>query len=227
MIRLRFWPVLVALLASPAAPRAGAITLGTVDNFQAGTTAGWAGGAAVTNLANAGLAGAGDNALRVSASNRVAIVNTAQWTGDFAGAGVRKLLLDIRNDNAFPLQIRLGLARGTIGSGGSGDTYVSASAVPVPADGQWHRIALSLAAADLAPHVANSNPTPSAAFALQSVSHFRILHNPAADFLGGVGPAIFLLDNITAIPEPATLSMAALALGVAAVSSSRRRSRRS
>jgi hypothetical protein len=207
-------PLLLAamLFGSQAAP-AVAVSLATLDAFNSGTTAGWGGGAAISVAPNSGPSGAGDNALRVSATNRVAIVNTAQWAGDYAGSGVNRLLLDVRNDNAFPLQMRLGLARGVVGSGGSGDTYVSASAVPVPADGQWHHITLSLAPGDLVPHTNNTNPTPSAAFALESVSHFRIIHNTSPDFLGATGPAVFLLDNITAIPEPATLALAAFALG--------------
>jgi hypothetical protein len=209
--------------------RAAAVTLGTIDDFQMGTTAGWAGGATLSNAANAGPMGAGDGALSVAAtSGRVAIVNTSQWTGDFAAAGIRQIVMDVRHANAFPLQLRIGLASGVVGSGGSGDTYVSADAVAVANDGLWHRVALGLSAADFLPHPANSNPAPSAAAALASVSHFRILHNPAANFLGANGPATFFLDNIRAVPEPAGVclwvaGMIALGRGLGR----RRRGRRS
>jgi hypothetical protein len=203
---------LVSLIAP--APQAGAVTFGQVDDFESGTTAGW-GGAPTTNVADAGPGGAGDHALRIAATGgRVVAVNTAQWTGDYTAAGVTKLLLDVRNENAFPLELRIGFAQGVLGSGGAGDTYVSALPVSVASDGQWHQIALSLAPDAFIPHTANSNPTPDAAAALANVSHFRLLHNPAANFLGANGPATFFVDNIRAVPEPATLALAAGGLGL-------------
>jgi hypothetical protein len=216
-------PTAATFILLITAQAANAVSFGALDDFEAGTTAGWGGGAPTSNVADAGPAGVGDNALRIAATGgRVAIVNTAQWTGDYIAAGVTKLLMDVRNDNAFTLQMRLGLAKGAVGPGGAGDTYVSASAAAVPSDGLWHRIAISLSAADLVPHAANTNPAPDGAAALASVSHFRILHNPVADFLGGVGPATFHLDNIRAVPEPATLALAACATVILAI---RRRSR--
>ena len=203
---LTAFAALVAVVLSMAG-RAAAVTLGAVDDFQTGTTAGWGGGATLSNVASSGPAGAGDGALSVVASGRVAIVNTAQWTGNFAAAGITQIVVDVRHANAFPLELRLGLASGVVGSGGSGDTYVSANAVAVANDGLWHRVALGVSAADFVPHPANSNPAPSAAAALANVSHFRILHNPAANFLGANGPATFFLDNIRAVPEPAGICL--------------------
>jgi hypothetical protein len=149
-------------------------------------------------------------------------VNTSQWIGDYAAAGITTLLLDVRNENAFPLEMRVGLAQGAVGSGGAGDTYVSASAVSVAADGQWHRIALSLAPGAFAPHAANSNPAPDAAAALANVSHFRLLHNPAANFLGANVPATFFVDNIRAVPEPGGMLLAAGGIGSALLMRRRR-----
>jgi hypothetical protein len=207
----------VSLILSIAG-RAEAVSLGMVDDFQAGTTAGWSGGP-TANVPNAGPAGAGDNALSITAtSGRVAIVNTAQWTGNYDAAGVTKILLEVRHQNAFDLQLRIGMASGPVGPGGAGDTYVSTVAVPVANDGQWRRVALSLSAADFIPHTANSNPSPNAAAALANVSHFRILHNPVANFLGANGPATFFLDNIREIPEPTGIAMAASALGALGLS---------
>ncbi|HEX6962140.1 MAG TPA: PEP-CTERM sorting domain-containing protein [Lacipirellula sp.] len=210
---------LATLHASPGQ----AVTVGAIDDFQDGTTAGWGGGGGASNLADAGPTGAGDNALRVATgSGRVAIVNTTQWTGDFLAAGVTQLQMDIRNESGFPLEMRIGVANGPVGSGGAGDTYVSAMSVPVVADSQWHRIALSLSPADFIPHTANTNPAPNAAAALANVSHFRILHNPMANFLGAMGPATFYLDNIRAVPEPHAATLALLALGLIAARQPRR-----
>jgi hypothetical protein len=215
-----------AALILTVAGRAEAVTIGMLDDFQAGTTAGWGGGS-TANVPNTGPAGTGDNALSVTvASSRVAIVNTAQWTGDYVAAGVTKILVDVRHQNAFNLQLRLGMASGVVGPGGSGDTYVSAVAVPVANDGLWHRVTLSLSAADFTPHTANSNPSPNSAAALAGVSHLRILHNPAANFLGANGPAMFFLDNIRAAPEPTGAALAASALGALGLTSRMRRRNR-
>ena len=208
------------------AGRAEAIAIGMVDDFQTGTTAGWGGGAPTANVPNAGPAGTGDNALGVTVtSGRVALVSPAQWTGNYDAAGVTKILVDVRHQNAFNLQLRVGMASGPVGPGGSGDTYVSTVAVPVANDGQWRRVALSLSAADFIPHTANNNSSPNAAAALANVSHFRILHNPVANFLGANGPATFFLDNIRAVPEPTGIALAASALG--ALGLTRRMRRRS
>ena len=225
VIRRRLSIVVAMLgLLSLLAGSASAITLGMVDDFQAGTTAGWGGGTPTTNVADSGPGGVGDNALRVAATGgRVVIVNTAQWTGNFTAAGVTNLLMDVRNENDFPLALRIGFAQGALGSGGAGDTYVSATAASVPSDGQWHRVALSLAPGSFVPHTANSNPTPDAGAALAAVSHFRILHNPAANFLGANGPATFYVDNIRAVPEPTAWALAAGGLGLLEVR--RRRAR--
>jgi hypothetical protein len=221
------WISLSVALALSVAGSAEAISLGMVDDFQSGTTAGWGGGAPTANVPNAGPAGTGDNAMSVSAaSGRVAIVNSAQWTGDYSAAGVTKILLDVRHQNAFDLELRIGMAKGVVGAGGAGDTYVSTVAVPVPNDGLWHRVALGLSPADFIPHTANNNPSPDAAAALANVSHFRILHNPAANFLGANGPATFFLDNIRTIPEPTGIAMAASALGALSLSRRVRRDRR-
>jgi hypothetical protein len=215
--------VLSTALVLSLADRVVAVSLGMVDDFQAGTTAGWGGGAPAAIVPNVGPTGAGDNALSITATTgRVAIVNTAQWTGDYGAAGVTKILVDVRHQNTFPLQLRLGLASGAVGSGGAGDTYVSAVAVPAPNDGQWHRVALSLAPADFVPHTANSNPSPNAAAALANVSHLRILHNPVANFLGANGPATLFLDNIQTIPEPTALVLTACAIGALGLTRSMR-----
>jgi hypothetical protein len=181
-------------MASPAS----AITLGQVDDFQAGTVAGWR-GASPANVADAGPGGVGDNALRVVAQgDRVVIVNETQWTGNYIAAGVTQVSMDVRNESAFPLAMRLGFAQGGVGPGGVGDTYLSATATPVPNDGQWHQVALSMAPESFVPHSANTNPTPNAAAALAAVSHFRILHNPMPSFMGASVLATLFLDNIRA-----------------------------
>jgi hypothetical protein len=208
MFSARLSMTVVLLSLSPILTgSAAAATLGMVDDFQDGTTAGWR-GASPANAPNLGPGGVGDHALRVTATgDRAVIVNTDQWMGNYAAAGVTELSIDVRHENAFPLALRIGMAQGGVGSGGLGDTYVSATATSVPNDGQWHRIKLSMAPESFVPHTANTNPTPDAAAALTAVGHLRILHNPTPNFLGANVLATFYFDNIRAVPEPATLAL--------------------
>lgn len=192
---------------------ARAVSLSQVDNFQAGTTLNW-GGATTSSAPNQGPAGAGDTALFLSAPNRVVTFNTMQWTGNYASAGVTKLVMDIRqaNANLASMQMRIGIANGTFGPNGDGDTYVTSAAVAVPNDGAWHRIAFDIRPSDFSPTSVNTNPAPSAAAALASVTHLRILHNPGAnDFRGAQVGADFYLDNIRGVPEPTSGALTALA----------------
>jgi len=190
---------LTSLSVSPAR----AVTLGQIDDFQNGTTQGW-GGSVTSNIADAGPAGAGDNALFVNNNVRPRIVITSglQWTGDFTAAGITQISLDIRHQNAFDLELRIGIANGFFGQGGSGDTYVSTLSINVPNDNAWHSIVLPILASDFDPTVANNAVSPDAAVALANVTHFRILHNPASEnFLGALGDGGFFLDNVRAISD--------------------------
>jgi hypothetical protein len=211
MVRVcRQFSITVAMLGMLATltGSAAAATIGMVDDFQDGTVANWR-GASPANVADSGPGGAGDNALRVAAQgDRVVIVNENQWTGNFAAAGITQVSMDVRNESAFPLALRIGFAQGGVGPNGIGDTYVSATAAPVPNDGQWHQVALSMAPESFVPHSANTNPTPNAAAALAAVSHFRILHNPMPSFMGASVLATLYLDNIQAVPEPAAWALA-------------------
>ncbi len=207
-------------------PQAHAITAGQIDDFQNGTTQSW-GGAPTTNAPDSGPNGMGDHALSVPSSggsgsgSRLVTFNdplSPTWTGDWTANGVTKIQLDVFNPNAFELTMRLGIAGpGGFGPGGSGDVHVT-DGVVVNADSQWHALAFDVAAADF-----TSLDSGDSATALAGVSQFRILHNASASWLGEVVAGTFLLDNITAIPEPAT---ATLGLGSLAVALLTRRQRR-
>jgi hypothetical protein len=188
---------MLLLLNQPAA----AITLGQVDNFQGGTVQGWSslGQTTTSNVANAGPAGAGDNALDVVATNRVTVFNETQWVGNYTAAGVNRITMAVRHQNAFNLQLRLGIAKGNFSGGGFGDTYVSVNSVTVPNDGVWHNLAFDVKPSDFEPSAGNSSANPNAAAALANVTHLRILHNPSPmDFTGAPGGGVFRVDNITA-----------------------------
>jgi hypothetical protein len=200
----------ILVICSPVA----AITLGQVDDFEDGTTQNWT-GASPENVANAGPGGAGDNALFVKADGSAAgsggklvVVNRGfQWDGNWTSAGVVQIGMDVRNPNALPLSMRIGIGGpGGVSGGGTvayGDTHVSTQAITVAADNAWHQIAFPAAASNF------TTLTPAngdIAAALASVVHFRILHNPAVDFVGAAVDGDFYVDNIRAIGAPTTLA---------------------
>jgi MYXO-CTERM domain-containing protein len=202
------------------------VTPNLIDDFQGGTIQGWL-GSPTSNVADEGPGGVGDNALLVSAGNRVVTFNEMQWTGNFTAAGISQIAMDVRHANAnlANLSMRIGIGTdGFVGGGGPngiGDTYLTA-AINVPNDDAWHRIVFSVTAADFTPSSSNNNPTPDAAAALADVSHFRILHNPTdGDFRGAQAGADFYLDNIGVVPEPTSAALAAAA--VAALAARRRK----
>ena len=179
------------------------------DDFEDGTVQSW-GGSPTSNVPNSGPAGTGDNALRVASGNRVVVMNQSQWTGNYAAAGIKQISMDVQHQNAFPLALRLGIANGPLGPGGSGDTYVTDDAVAVANDGLWHRITFNVKAADFVATSSNTSITPDAAAALANVTVLRLLHNPnPMDFTGAIGPATFFLDNIAAstVPEPVAVGL--------------------
>jgi len=108
--------------------------------------------------------------------------------------------MDVWHDNAFPLELRLGIAKGDFDGGGSGDTYVTDYSIAVPNDGQWRRITFDVTADDFIPSSGNPpSPPPNVAAALMGVTHLRIIHNPnPGDFIGESNPGSMRVNNILA-----------------------------
>lgn len=218
---------------------ASAITVGMIDTFSDGTNLGWS-GSFVTNVADAGPAGPGDNAALVTAGggSRIVVYSQAipapddgeddpRWTGNFTAAGVTAISLDVRHTNATPLALRIAIgANGFVqssGVNGQGDTYVTNYVLNVPGDGQWHTLTFPVEAANFVPSFANTEPAPNAAAALTDVTHFRFIHNPdAADFKGAQATLPFLMDNVRALGIPEPSGAALLAVGCAALIARRR-----
>ena len=145
--------------------------------------------------------------------------NSPKWKGDWTANGVTKIQLDVFNPNAFELTMRLGIAGpGDFGKSSRGNKYVTSTGIVVPAHGHWHTILFDVTAADLA-QISGTDADD----ALTGVTQFRVIHNSALDWRGVAVAGTFLLDNISAIPEPAT---ATLGLGSLAMALLTRRQRR-
>lgn len=188
------------------AAAAGAVVLGATDTFEDGSTNGWASGAAnpsqPSNVATGGPAGAGDNFLLTlsngggSIGGKLVVIAGAQWTGDYNAAGVSALVMDLANLGAVDLSLRLVL----FGSGG--DTAISSSAVVVPAGSGWMHASFSLDPAQL-----TGSPGT-----LAAVSGLRLFHGSQAVFPGENVAAQLGIDNVAAVPEPASTAMFAAGL---------------
>ncbi len=209
--------LLTLLLATvgPIHPAGATITLGQVDDFQSGDNE-WGPDSVLDVVANAGPLGTGDNALYINGGivrhGHSDITSdpsmTDQWDGNWTAEKVTHIRLDVRNPNAFQLVLKLGLA-GPDGPGSffTGDTYLSTNAITVPADNIWHTILFDVTAAGWTEYSGSDINA-----ALQNVTHLRVIHN-----LGTGSPPPYRgaasemhLDNITAIPEPATLALIAV-----------------
>jgi hypothetical protein len=205
-----FVPSLACIFAAVSPIMALGITAGQVDDFQGGGLDGWIGGgggsfaSAQMNIPSGGPSGAGDHYLQLAAGGtggapRLLGVNQAQWTGDFLGAGVGAIGMDLLNSSAAALSIRVAIREGTGNSSTPG--YVSTQAFSLPADNAWHHAVFLPDDADL---TGINSPAPLKTD-LASVLELRILDavNPSlmGDPFGSSSPAVaFGIDNITAVP---------------------------
>ncbi len=213
----------LALLTVVGAAQPGlAITAGQTDDFEDGTTQGWGPDFAfsIVNAPDEGPAGAGDDALLLASTgvarqgSRSIAINTDQWAGDWTAAGVTAIEFDARNANDFEVVLWLGIAGpGMAGSAGTGDTYVSLGSATIGPNSAWDRYRIDATVADF--ETATNHSFGTLADALAGVTQFRIFHNVndrndpfvPNNFVGDVVDADIYLDNITAVPEPALLTL--------------------
>lgn len=209
----------LAGIVSAGLPSAAlAITAGQIDDFQNGTTQSWAEGLTgalppvpPTVVANAGPAGPGDFALRLTATGvavgpggkLVVNNNQARWTGSYSAAGVNGIILDVRNPNAFPVTIRVGVD-GPTPPAATGGRWIT-HGVELPAASGWRTLTFALRPQDLLPGDAGAT---SATTTLGNVAVLRIMHAPTATWQGAVVTGQLDLNDIEALPEPS------LALGM-------------
>jgi len=177
-----------------------------IDEFEDGTTLGWEEGPPSPNpptaVADGGPSGAGDGYLRNVATggggpgSRLAMFNTAQWTGDYASTGVRQIELDLADLGSSPLSIRIAI------KGGGETWWGSTSAFALPADGQWRSATFQLNASALTRVLGGAELSAT----LADVSELRILHAPfGPDFQGAPVVATLGVDNVFASLVPVEL----------------------
>jgi hypothetical protein len=152
--------------------------------------------------------------------SRLSAQNFAEWSGNYLAAGINELQMDVRNFGPDDLSLRLLFLE--FGAFGPVNAAFTTAAIFLPGGSDWERVSFSIAPADL-----TALPgLGTAVGALSNVHELRIFHNPAPFFVPTLNPAVVAtlgVDNITAVPEPATLMLLASA---AAFGAHRRRARR-
>jgi hypothetical protein len=185
--------MLCVALAALATTRAAAVTLGQVDDFQSGTLQGWQAQASLTNVATGGPAGSGDRFLRIQrlTAGNLGANNTAQWTGNYAAAGVARLRFHLNNFGPNPLALRVSI----FGVG----TFTTTNEVVLPPGSGWVPVEFSLDASALT----LTSGSGTLAQTLSNVGTLLIRHDPDPISPNGEpNPVIGTLgvDNITALP---------------------------
>ncbi len=194
-----------------------AVTLGQIDDFQDGTTMGWRVGCPapfpVIAVADSGPDGLGDYALvNVStgssgASSRMVFFNDTVWTGDLLAAGIDRVDAVMKADSeGAALSMRVGVR-------GWGNGYVSTNSVLLPNDGQWHNVSFALTPADMT----STNGTGSLDSVLANVEVFRFISSSDPQWIGDAVEATLYVDNVKAVPEPASLMLLGIGACLAAV----------
>lgn len=205
------------------------VAVGAFDDFQTGTTEGWVMSLGFgvppvppVAVADAGPLGAGDFALQITATGSFGaggkiVVNNVdpRWTGDYPAAGIAGILVDVRNPNAFPLSLRVGVAEPPGVS--VGGRWVTPS-IFVPATSGWLTVEVPLDPDFMLP----GNPSAgNVDVTLANVGVLRVLHSNAASYIGDTVLGQLEIDNLEAVPEPALLP--ALGFGALALAAFRRR----
>ncbi|MEM8955842.1 MAG: hypothetical protein AAGD22_16930 [Verrucomicrobiota bacterium] len=202
-----FSTALFALALAILLPKANAtISLGLINDFQDGTTQGWAGGSnSPINIADGGPLGSGDSFLQIQPNTFFASFNLL-----ISGAvdpGVTGFTVDLMapQNNVDTLELRLVI----FGPGSStGTRYTSATPTVIPNDGIWRNYSFSL----LEPDLALPGGGDSYANVIADVNRIMFRHDPGAPDSGGTfANAVLGVDNLTAVPEPSALNLLLLA----------------
>lgn len=202
--------VLLIVAFVPTIALGETISIGQVDNFQAGTTQGWRVGPPHPNpptiVSNDGPDGVGDGYLKIIATggigpgSRLGVFNDSRWAGNLLAGGITAISADLSNLGNSSLEIRLMLEHA------NGTQFLSAEGFPLPPQGGWQSASFALGADDLN----RVQGTSSLDTVLGNVHTLWIFHNGDPSFPPQRIIATLGIDNVTAVPEPGTMVLCGL-----------------
>ncbi len=183
------------------------VTLGQMDDFQSGSTAGWIHGQSNPHaprvLADDGPGGVGDFALTVSASgtggagSRLIMFNRGQWTGDFLNSGVTGIRFDARHNDGPDLPLRIAF-------NGPGGQFSLTDPILLSVGSGWVTHVFPLDASAFQ-HVGGGSGSWAAT--MGGVTEARLLSAASPSWRGDSVAASLSVDNIQAVPEPRLVSL--------------------
>jgi len=202
------WTALCCCVLVAGGGRAVAISPGFVETFSSGL-AGWQKGQVnptyLSVVSSGGPAGAGDAYMQSVADGsgsfgRLTVFNTQQWSTNFIADGVTSVRMDLLNEGAVALAIRIGFR------GGSGAGFISTTPFSLPVGGSWQTAAFPISEAGM---TAVGSPGSWSSFLATGGFQFRILNASGTSNLNGdIVVSTIGVDNITAVPEPSCLMLA-------------------
>jgi len=176
------------------------ITLGQVDTFSFGGAFGWTNGG--SQVGGPPPVGPNDLYFRWQSMGSGGVLkridNTSQWSGNYAAAGVTGIEMDLINFTTSVEHMNVNLAVASFYS----DGYGSTTAFDLPPDAQWHPAIFSLTAGSMT----GDPQAPPFANVLANVKSLTIFDGLGPNFVDS-GLVGFGVDNIRAVPEPASISI--------------------
>lgn len=223
-----------------------AISVGQIDTFTDGSLQDWIMGIStvttshMTNIADGGPAGAGDNFLQVVSDgpppprtsgqgSRMTFFNQLQWTGDYTAAGVTAIAVDLKNLSVSEtLHLRLAIDGGsyTTSLDFIGGKFATAASISLAPGSDWTRVVFSLLPGDLTP-VCSPGPICSLGNDVQAtladVTELRLLNSEIPDWNGLQVVGTLGFDNIQALTVPLPPSLALFGSGLVVLVTRRRK----
>ncbi len=212
-IRLAFAVCLIFVCQSAAA----ALTVGLLDDFEDGTLGGWSPPRANTTNVPGGPLGS-TRALEIRSANRLAAFDAGPDIAGPIDPSVRAIKVDMfRPPRVGSLEIRLVLF-----GPGTGNRWTSTQSQILPDNGQWNTYVFSILEADLT-RVAGGNTY---ADLVGNLNRMMFRHDVGGPSAGGTPVPFnedpFFIDNVTAVPVPASILLFASGLAVLALKLRRR-----